>query len=96
MTYPKTWRVGYSLDRAWELGVSPAPCFPLVSYSTGKRGQSSPQIPGHREPSRSCAGGFACCRCQNGEEAQGGISGILLQRELNIHDRHILPPRHRS
>lgn len=84
------------MDRARELGVSPAPRFLLVSYSTGKRGRSSPQVPGHREPSRSRAGGFACSRSQHGEEARGGIGGILLQRELNIHDQHILPPGQQS
>lgn len=84
------------MDRAREVGVSPAPRFLLESYSTGKRGRCSPQIPGHREPSQSSAGGFGRSRSQHGEEAQGGIGGILLQRELNIHDQHILPPGHQS
>lgn len=67
-----------------------------MSSSTGKRGQSSPQIPGQQEPNRSSAGGFVRCQCRHGEETRGGISGILFQRELNIHDQHILPPGHQS
>lgn len=35
-------------------------------------------------------------RGQGRWQARGGISGILFQRELNIHDQHILPPGHES
>lgn len=71
--------------------MSPALRFPFVPYSTGEWGWSSPRTPGQRELSRSRAGGFGCSRCQHGAEAQRGISGILLHREFNIHDQHILP-----